>query len=98
MHVDSNRAVKRLGDLLIEDKRITQAELSKVLAQQEQLNATSKRKFKLGEILLFMKLITRPELEDYLKRQKPRTRDQIDILRGVKKGNGIKKYLYKRDD
>lgn len=63
----------KLGELLVKRKIISASELKWALEQQLHLNATSKRKFRLGEVLLFAKLINTQQLSELLLEQKPRT-------------------------
>ena len=57
------------------------------LKEQKRLNSTSKRKFKLGQVLLFLKWISLPKLQSFLLKQRPRTAEDTAKLRNLKEIN-----------
>jgi len=81
---------KKLGQILLAKNFIKQEDLVKTLQQQEQINATSKRQFKLGELLLFAKKINIAQLQVSLEAQKPDLSIRKNELRTMK--NRIKKH------
>jgi len=73
---------KKLGQLLIEAKRLTPGKLSIALQEQERINGKSKRHFKLGEILMFMKVLSLKDLHNHLLKQRPRShKDRENIVK-----------------
>jgi len=82
----------RLGQLLVQDERLSEQDLARVLGEQQRLNSKSKRQFKLGEIALFLGLITPKELEKYLLNQRSRSLREINDLETVRKIHQIKQH------
>jgi len=86
-----------MGDYLLEDKVITQNQLMIALEEQEKVNEKSKRKFKIGEIMMFLKYISLPQLQSYLLKQQPRTKEDTKKLKLLKeiKANPLEKFFSK---
>jgi hypothetical protein len=61
----------KLGEILVSHEVITRTQLNHALAEQQRVNAQSKRKFRLGEILLFSKLINVQQMYASLLEQRP---------------------------
>ena len=75
---------KRLGELLIEANVIQPKQLAVALNEQNRLNGSSKRKFKLGEILLFLNYIKLGNLHATLKSQRPRSLEDTNKLKNLR--------------
>jgi hypothetical protein len=60
---------RKLGEILLGLKYIDSDQLAVALAEQTQLNASSKKAFRLGEVLLFKKAITLDQLHSALRLQ-----------------------------
>lgn len=60
--------MKTLGEYLIEDRVLTDAEMQRALARQHELHARGERK-RIGEVLLEMGLVTEDQLQRALDRQ-----------------------------
>ncbi len=60
---------RKLGEILIDLKFISELQLAEAIATQAHINASSQRKFKIGEILLFKKIISMQQLHDALRAQ-----------------------------
>ena len=97
--VGDNRP-QRLGELLVKSNTINDEQLNHALGEQRRLNETSKRKFKLGEILLFLKLIPMQKLHAVLLGQRPRSQTDTAKLKKLKdiKQQPLDEWLKKQTD
>ena len=68
----TNSTKLKVGQILMNQKVISQKQLVFALAEQKRINSSSKRKFKLGEVLLICELIELKDLHNALIEQKPR--------------------------
>lgn len=70
----------KLGQILIEMELITREQLEEALIAQRQLNLSSAKKFKLGEMLLFSQAIRLSDLQAALRRQTSKASASRDAI------------------
>ncbi|PIR23430.1 MAG: hypothetical protein COV44_02840 [Deltaproteobacteria bacterium CG11_big_fil_rev_8_21_14_0_20_45_16] len=67
--IGNNEGDDKIGQILLQENLVTTRDIAEALQQQKVLEIQSKRKFKLGEILLFMEKISLPQLQGALLKQ-----------------------------
>jgi len=78
MKSDSNPKRQKIGQMLLNHKIITPRQLAESLVEQKRLNAKSKRKFKIGEILLYLGHITVLQLQAFLSKQATKFSNRLE--------------------
>jgi hypothetical protein len=75
----------KLGQILIEMNLISREQLQDALIAQQQINLTSQKKFKLGEVLLFAETIRLPDLQAALRKQTFKADQSRDLVVAAKR-------------